>query len=40
MMLHTSTRVLDNTLGDKFEQWYPGLAPANADGHAEVAIAA
>ena len=38
-MLQTRTRVLDGTLRDKFEQWYPGLAPGDSDGHAEVAIA-
>ena len=39
-MLQTRTRVLNGTLRDKFEQWYPGLAPGDSDAHAEVAIAA
>ena len=40
LMLQTRTRTLDGTLRAKFEQWYPGLAPAKTDGHAEIAIAA
>ena len=39
-MLQTRTRVLDGTLRDRFEQWYPGLAPGETDAHAAFAIAA
>lgn len=40
LMLQTRTRVLDDTLRAKFQNWYPGLFDVQTTDHSEHALAA
>ena len=40
LMLQTRTRVLDETLGAKFQSWYPGLLHVRNADRTEYALAA